>query len=103
MEKLMELKFSLMLSGLIRKNGLSITALSRKTNIPVQTLHGWLNGTIPKDVRQVKILADYFKVTLDYIFYGVEAKKAPEIESGVYEVVLRKIICPPENILDSMY
>lgn len=90
----MELKS--ILKKLIQENGITITNLSKKTKIPLQTLHGWLQGSEPKSLRQVKKVADFFEVDLDYLCFGIEPKKQDltdfkdEINAGVFEVVLRR-------------
>ena len=91
----MELKT--ILKKLIIEKGITITALSKKTKIPLQTLHGWLHGSEPKNLRQVKKVADFFGVDLDYFCFGIEPKKInitdykDEINAGVFEVVLRRV------------
>lgn len=93
----MELKS--ILKRLIREKGISITHLSRSTKVPLQTLHGWLHGSEPKSLRQVKVVADYFEVDLDYLCFGIKPKSnknqledfQDEINAGIFEVVLRRI------------
>lgn len=87
------------LKKLIKEKGLTITNLSRATKVPLQTLHGWLNGSEPKNLRQVKAVADYLEVDLDYLCFGIKPKISKssleefsdEINAGVFEVVLRRI------------
>lgn len=91
------MQFKSILKKLIQEKGLTITALSRATKIPLQTLHGWLQGVEPKSIRQVKKLADYLEVDIDYLCFGVDKKKShfddfqEGINAGVFEVVLRRI------------
>ncbi|WP_415061280.1 helix-turn-helix domain-containing protein [Bdellovibrio sp.] len=93
----MELKS--ILRKLIKEKGLTVASLSRGTKVPVQTLHGWLHGVEPKSVRQLKIVADYLDVNLDYLCFGIKHKVdypkiekfEDEINAGVFEVVLRRI------------
>ena len=83
----------------IKARGITIAHLSRATKVPVQTLHGWLQGSEPKSLRQLKAVADYLEVDLDYLCFGEE--QAPkqnqiehfqdEINAGVFEVVLRRV------------
>lgn len=91
-----ELKF--VLKKLIKDRGISITHLSRSTKVPVQTIHGWLHGNEPKSIRQVKKVADYFEVDLDYLCFGIKSKSIKnkieelqdEINAGIFEVVMRR-------------
>ncbi len=85
------------LKKLISDKGITITALSRATKVPLQTLHGWLQGSEPKSLKQVKKVADHFEVDLDYLCFGIEqnAKNFEdfrnEINAGTFEVVLRRV------------
>ncbi len=93
----MELKT--VLKGLIKERGITIAHLSRATKVPIQTLHGWMQGSEPKSIRQVKSIADYLEVDLDFLCFGVKPKiqKASieefqdEINAGIFEVVLRRV------------
>lgn len=87
------------LKKLIRDKGTTVAHLSRTTKIPLQTLHGWLHGAEPKSLRQIKTVADYFDVDLDYLCFGIIPKKEKskieelreEINAGIFEVVLRRV------------
>lgn len=93
----MELKT--VLRKLIREKGLTIAGLSRSTKVPVQTIHGWLHGSEPKSIRQLKVVADYLQVDLDYLCFGIRFKPEKnkienfenEINAGIFEVVLRRV------------
>lgn len=93
----MELK--LVLRKLIKEKGITIVGLSRGSKVAVQTLHGWLQGSDPKSIRQVKAVADYLEVDLDYLCFGIKPKRDAdriemfenEINAGIFEVVLRRV------------
>lgn len=93
----MELKT--ILRKTIRDRGLTVASLSRASKVPVQTLHGWLQGIEPKSIRQLKSVADYLEVDLDYLCFGIKPKSEAqkienfedEINAGVFEVVLRRV------------
>lgn len=86
----------------VREKGITVAALSRATKVPVQTLHGWLQGLEPKSVRQLKSVADYLDVDLDYLCFGIRPKSESariekyedEINAGIFEVVLRRVKNP---------
>lgn len=81
----------------LHENNVKITDLSKATRVPVQTLHNWLTGQKPRDIDQVKRVADHFGVSLNYLCFG-EIEKAnkdlsefrDEILAGVFEVVIRR-------------
>lgn len=91
----MELKS--ILRKLIKEKGITLAHVSRTAGVPLQTLHGWLAGSEPKSLRQVKKVADYLEVDLDYLCFGVVRPRETldeylhEINAGVFEVVLRRI------------
>jgi len=78
---------------------MTIVALSRATGVPVQTLHGWLQGSEPKSIRQLKKVADFLNVDLTEMCFGPPPRPAlnsindfeEEINAGIFEVVLRRI------------
>lgn len=84
----------------LKERGTSIAHLSRVTKVPLQTLHGWLQGNEPKSLTQVKAVADHLGVDLDYLCFGVKPPALlaepiealeDEINAGVFEVVLRRV------------
>ncbi len=93
----MELKS--ILRKLIKERGMTVVALSRGCKVPLQTLHGWLHGSEPKNVRQLKAVADFLDVDLDYLCFGIKPKLEnhkierfeDEINAGIFEVVLRRV------------
>jgi transcriptional regulator with XRE-family HTH domain len=93
------MQLSKIIKRLMSEKDLSIAQLSRATFVPAQTLHNWLAGQKPRDVDQVKKVAEYFDVTLDYLLYGIinESHLEPlekyreEINAGMFEVILRRI------------
>jgi transcriptional regulator with XRE-family HTH domain len=94
------MKLATQLKKLIQQNGISVTHLSKVTKVPGQTLHSWLSGSKPRDMDQLKRVSDHFRVSLDFLAYGIEPElrhASPlkdfdsEINAGIYEVVLRRV------------
>lgn len=93
----MELKA--ILRKIIKEKGLTVVAVSKASKVPVQTLHGWLHGSDPKNIRQLKAVADFLGVDLDYLCFGIRPKSESEkiemfedeINAGIFEVVLRRV------------
>lgn len=54
---------------LLKKHDLKIVDLSKKTGIPLQTIHGWLSGVEPKKLTNIKILADFFRVDIESLCF----------------------------------
>ena len=92
------MKLDKILKNLVKSRGITVSLLSKRTKVPVQTLHNWLSGMEPRSLRQVRKVADFFDVTIDYICFGIEPSKvdslqdySDEINAGVFEVVLRRV------------
>ena len=92
------MELSKILKELCDERGISISTLSKRTGVPQQTLHNWISGVEPKSFVQVKKVADFFEVSLDYLCFGKDIKKPDDITSykneinvGIFEVVLRRV------------
>ena len=91
------MKLDKILKAQLYESGAKVTALSKATRVPLQTLHNWLAGQKPRDIDQVKRVADHFGVSLNYLCFG-EIERTDkdlkdfreEILAGVFEVVIRK-------------
>lgn len=94
----MTIKIKNILKKLLYENDINSAQLARKCGIPPQTINNWLSGQEPRSLSQIKAVADYFDVTVDYLVYGISEKKkdkiedyAEEINAGTFEVVLRRV------------
>lgn len=97
-ESILIMELNGILKALIQEPGVTITRVAKSTGIAQQTIHSWLSGTEPRSLKQVKKIADYFEVTIDYLCFGIVPNEKPpleefgdEINAGVFEVVLRRI------------
>lgn len=84
------------LRQLIRHHDMTVIELSKHTSVPVNTLHNWLSGQPPRNLNQVKAVADFFNVTIDRLVFGTEVRidtsDLPDLlMSGKYEVILRPV------------
>lgn len=70
----MTIKLKSILKGLIHEKDITAAQLARSTKIPPQTLNNWLSGQMPRNLDQLKAVADYFQVSLDYLIYGSRSK-----------------------------
>lgn len=95
----LDMKLAQQLKKLIHQHGTTVSILSKSVKTPNQTIHNWLSGSKPRDLDQVKKVADHFKVSLDFLLYGIESEKPTtpieafrdEINAGIFEVVLRRV------------
>ena len=99
-----DMRLKVILKGLMESNSMTLTALSKETGVPKQTIHNWLCGTEPKSLDHVRSVARYFNLSIEELCYGESEKKSKvtkqanpieehedEIRAGVFEVVLRRI------------
>lgn len=97
----MKLELHKNLKILLDKRGITPSQLSRATKVPNSTIQNWLAGLEPRNLLQLKKVADYFDVSVDLLLYGSkkESKRdrsaitefADEINAGTFEVVLRRV------------
>lgn len=86
------------ITQLCKKQGLSLTELSRRTGVPKQTLHSWTSGRRSVNPMQIKKVADCLKVSVHYLLYAEnDPYESPseeilkEIFSGDVRVTLHRI------------
>lgn len=93
----MTIKIKIILKKLLHEHDLTAAQLARACKIPPQTINNWLSGQEPRNLVQIKAVADYFRVSVDFLVYGKEEKKdsfeeyKDEINAGTFEVVLRRV------------
>lgn len=96
------MQLAVRLRSLLKSHDITASHLSRKTNIRVQTLSNWMSGQTPRDIRQVKRVAQYFNMTIDELVFGEESPLGSsksilrnvfdnDIFEGEFEVILRRI------------
>lgn len=49
---------------------MNASQLARRANVPRQNISNWLMNQKPKDIEQVKRVADVFQVTVDHLLFG---------------------------------
>ena len=91
------------LKRLLFQNDLTASQLSRATKVPQATLSGWINGVPPKNLTQLKKVANYFSVSIDELIFGelenvriktdnkIMEKYGSEIIAGEFLVILKPI------------
>ncbi|MBP7864183.1 helix-turn-helix transcriptional regulator [bacterium] len=89
------------LQSLLKENNLSAVALARNCGIAKQVISDWLAGSRPKHIDKVKVVADFFGVTIDQLCFGCtkhlqvqsnsQKLAIDQIEEGKYEVIVKKL------------
>ena len=69
--------------------------LASDLGIPLSTVHGWLNGVLPKSITDLKKIALYLEISIDELCFGEEleiSKKEKVLgKMGNVELILREI------------
>lgn len=67
---------------LCEKNGVTPYKIGKETGIATSTLSDWKNGKSTPKQDKLKLIADYFNVSVDYLMTGKEAeqKEYPTME-----------------------
>lgn len=96
------MKLNKNLNELLKIKGVSLTRLAKSTGVPITTISNWLSGQSPKNIEQLKKVADHFNVSIEELAFGkspptreknvLEDFTENEIYAGKYEVVLRRIV-----------
>jgi len=72
--------------------------LAREVGIAKQVISDWLAGSRPRNLEQIKLVANYFQVTIDELCFGDTSQKSfpsdsraqiPHQITGIFEVNLR--------------
>jgi len=53
----------------LETSGLTASALARKVDLPKTTIANWLAGVAPRDLMQLKKLADHIGVSIDVLTF----------------------------------
>lgn len=92
------MKLSTNLKSLMTKERMSLVELSKLSQVPKQTLHNWLSGADPKNLDQIRSVAQIFGLSIEELCYGERSISRQglkdfedEINAGVFEVVLRRV------------
>jgi transcriptional regulator with XRE-family HTH domain len=86
----------------LARNGLSARQLARKSGVPNTTIGDWLAGRKPRNLDQVKRVADVLNTSIDHLVYGEGIQKPKSIDhvddligdswvSGIFEVRMRRV------------
>ncbi len=93
----MALKLQKTLKILMAKNGLNVPRLASLVKISRQTLSNWSEGQSPRNIEQVRTVAKFFNVSLEYLLFEEEPPKRnpieeyqDEINAGTFDVILRR-------------
>ena len=67
--------FKRQLKAFLQQRKVTIAELARKTGIPKQTISDWLSGTRPRNMDDVRRVADALDIGIAQLFFGIPAKE----------------------------
>jgi transcriptional regulator with XRE-family HTH domain len=89
-----EVRLGANLKKIFSEKKLSVTETAKSAGMHKSTLHGYCQGVIPRNVIQLRDLAEFLGVDLSELLFGggesAESLKATDIE-GRYEISIRRI------------
>lgn len=101
----MKKEFGQNLQALMKEHRLSGRALAKEIGVSYKTLNEWCGpgGRMPRAPATLKLLADYFKVSIHYLLFGKEDERSligeildkTELHTGMYEITVRKVKTRP--------
>jgi transcriptional regulator with XRE-family HTH domain len=96
-----EMNLKAQLRLLLDLRGMTPTELARKSGVSKQVISLWQSGAKPKNVEQVKAVADALSVSVDCLLFGngdergnnvgLDALLGDEWISGAFEIKIRRI------------
>lgn len=78
--------FSQTLRSLIEERGITQKQLAHTLKIPVSTLGGYVQGTSEPDFETLKLFADYFHVSADYLLNLNAGQARNDLESELLRI-----------------
>lgn len=97
-ESLPPLNLKRQLARFIRERSLTGAELARRSGVPKQSISDWLAGVRPRNIAQVKRIADTLGVGLTELCFGPEITEASEVRL-LEETTVNKAQCT--TILDA--
>lgn len=74
------------IADLRKKKGLTQEQLAAALNISSQAVSKWETGISQPDIQTLPLIADYFRVSIDYLFYGQNVSC-----DEIYEKIFKKV------------
>ncbi|MBQ9975146.1 MAG: helix-turn-helix transcriptional regulator [Clostridia bacterium] len=93
-----EISISKNIAELRKQKGITQEQLAEALNISPQAVSKWETNTSQPDTQMLPLIAGYFEVSIDYLFYGKEITY-----SEIYEKVFQKIKSIPNQMSKVSY
>jgi transcriptional regulator with XRE-family HTH domain len=73
-----EMKLAENLKRVLAAQNRTVTKTAKQVGMNKSTLHGYCNGVVPRNIRQLKSLADFLEISLNDLLFG-RGTEAPTI------------------------
>ena len=93
-----EINISKNIADLRKRKGITQEQLAGALNISPQAISKWETNTSFPDAQTLPLIAEYFNVSIDYLYYGKEI-----IYSEIYDKVFQKIKNLPDQMTKQAY
>ncbi len=98
----MNITFAKNLLKYFNEHNLSLKDFAQDLEVPISTVHGWLNGTTPRNIITLKKIALFLSCSIDELCFDekkITSQKSHKLESNLtlslgdvkYQVVLLKM------------
>lgn len=91
------MEFHKKLYELRKKRGISQEELAYKLNVTRQTVSKWEMGESAPDLEKLRMLSDYFEISLDELVMGKESEKINNQKESFLKSMEDKILTPPNK------
>lgn len=89
-----ELKLRKVLRVLLNDRRLTMASLAKKTGVSRSTLNDWTQGSSPRSLSDLRAVARYLEVPLEYLLFGdgsPDRSNSTLILDGVFKLRLERI------------
>lgn len=91
------MEFHKKLYELRKKRGISQEELAYKLNVTRQTVSKWEMGESAPDLEKLRMLSDYFEISLDELVMGKESEKTNDQKESFLKSMEDKILTAPNK------
>lgn len=94
--------FGTILERLLKERRITQKELSKAVSVSAKTVSEWVGkgGRIPRSPKQLKLLANFFGVSVHYLLFGEDDPQTvienifekTDIHTGLYQITIKKVV-----------
>lgn len=91
------MKIAINIKTHLQNENLSLADFAKSLELPLSTIHGWLNGVTPKNIYDIKKVADSLGVTIEELCFNEKINVSKKtnvkvlIDDQAFELILKRI------------